>query len=64
LENLKKRFDYIFESENKYPGAPSVQTFIVSNDESFTINNTAIIPIEVDMPTFRFLATGFRILYI
>jgi phosphoribosyl 1,2-cyclic phosphate phosphodiesterase len=24
LENLKRRFDYIFETENKYPGAPGV----------------------------------------
>jgi phosphoribosyl 1,2-cyclic phosphate phosphodiesterase len=59
LENLKKRFDYIFESENKYPGAPSVQTFIVSNDESFTINNTAIIPIEVDHANLQVF--GYRI---
>ena len=24
LKNLERRFDYIFETENKYPGAPSI----------------------------------------
>ena len=48
LENLKKRFDYIFEVENRYPGAPSVQTFEVKNNESFLFGETNIIPIEVD----------------
>ncbi len=32
IENLKKRFDYIFETENKYPGAPSVSTIEVINN--------------------------------
>ncbi len=48
LENLKKRFDYIFEVENRYPGAPSVQTFEVKNNVSFRIGETNIFPIEVD----------------
>jgi len=48
LENLKKRFDYIFETEYKYPGAPSVCTFAVKNNESFFIGGTAIIPIQVN----------------
>ncbi|WP_445452057.1 MBL fold metallo-hydrolase [Flavobacterium sp. 25HG05S-40] len=48
LENLKKRFDYIFEVENRYPGAPSVQTFEVKNNESFLFGETSIFPIEVD----------------
>jgi len=33
LENLKRRFDYIFTTENRYPGAPSVQTFAVRFDK-------------------------------
>lgn len=48
LENLKKRFDYIFESENKYPGAPSVETFVVNNNTPFLIGETEIIPINVN----------------
>lgn len=46
LENLKKRFDYIFESENKYPGSPSVDVFEVVNNRPFTIKNQTIIPIN------------------
>ena len=48
LENLKKRFDYIFETENKYPGAPSVQTFKVTNNKNFKIGKIEIIPIDVN----------------
>lgn len=45
--NLKKRFDYIFEIVNKYPGAPSVQTFEVVNNQPFSIGNKTAIPINV-----------------
>lgn len=48
LENLKRRFDYIFENENKYPGAPSVQTFVVDNNKKFNIDGTEIIPININ----------------
>ncbi len=47
LDNLKKRFDYIFEIENKYPGAPSVKTNEVVNNHPFSIGNKKVIPIEV-----------------
>jgi phosphoribosyl 1,2-cyclic phosphate phosphodiesterase len=46
LENLEKRFDYIFETENKYPGAPSVIVNEVINNQIFKINNQIIIPIN------------------
>jgi phosphoribosyl 1,2-cyclic phosphate phosphodiesterase len=59
LENLKKRFDYIFETENKYPGAPSVQTFVVDSKKSFSIGNIKIIPIEVDHGNLKVF--GYRI---
>lgn len=59
LENLKRRFDYIFETENKYPGAPGVQTFIVNNNENFKIGETAIIPIEVNHGNLQVF--GYRI---
>lgn len=48
LENLRKRFDYIFEIENKYPGAPGVEPFVVKNNQNFHINRTEIIPIKVN----------------
>lgn len=59
LDNLKKRFDYIFEEENKYPGAPSVQTFEVMNNKEFYIGQTEIIPIEVDHANLQVF--GYRI---
>ena len=34
LKNLKKRFDYIFETENKYPGSPGVSPIEVENNIS------------------------------
>ncbi len=46
LENLSYRFDYIFNDENKYPGAPSVQQNIVFNNP-FYLKDLEIIPIEV-----------------
>jgi len=46
LESLKKRFDYIFESENKYPGAPSVVVNEIQN-APFKFKELDIIPINV-----------------
>ncbi|WP_162128689.1 MBL fold metallo-hydrolase [Flavobacterium phycosphaerae] len=59
LDNLKIRFDYIFETENKYPGAPGVQTFEVKNNENFTIGQTNIIPINVNHGDLQIF--GYRI---
>lgn len=47
IDNLKKRFDYVFQIENKYPGAPSVQTIEVVNNSPFPIGNKIAIPINV-----------------
>jgi phosphoribosyl 1,2-cyclic phosphate phosphodiesterase len=46
LKNLERRFDYIFETENKYPGAPSVIENEVVKDKPFTVNKDVIIPIN------------------
>ncbi len=46
LDSLKKRFDYIFESENKYPGAPSVAVNEIQN-VPFKFKELDIIPINV-----------------
>ena len=46
LDNLSKRFDYIFNDENKYPGAPSVQKQEVVANENFVIKNKTITPIN------------------
>lgn len=46
LESLGKRFEYIFQTENKYPGAPSVNIRELKN-QPFSFNNLHIIPINV-----------------
>jgi len=46
LKNLEKRFDYIFETENKYPGAPSVIENEVIQNKPFKVNKEVIIPIN------------------
>lgn len=47
IENLRKRFDYVFETENKYLGAPSVTPIEVKNDFPFKIGNKTAVPINV-----------------
>lgn len=46
IDNLKERFGYIFETENRYPGAPSVITHEIKENESFKINDVEIVPIR------------------
>ncbi len=46
LDSLKKRFEYIFESENKYPGAPSVVINEIQN-VPFKFKELDIMPINV-----------------
>ncbi|MBS1534087.1 MAG: MBL fold metallo-hydrolase [Bacteroidetes bacterium] len=59
IANLQKRFDYVFETENKYPGAPSVQPIEVVPDVPFKIGNKMAIPINVDHG--RLQVFGYRI---
>ena len=47
IDNLRRRFDYVFETVNKYPGAPSVTTIEVVNNEPFSLGNKTVIPINV-----------------
>lgn len=46
LENLKVRFAYIFETENRYPGAPKLASHLVT-DKSFILDGVTVTPIEV-----------------
>jgi len=57
LNNLARRFDYIFNDENKYIGAPSVQQNEVKN-EPFFIENLKVIPVEVSHGELQIF--GFR----
>ena len=57
LANLAYRFDYIFNEENKYPGAPSVLPIEIKN-EPFFIKGLEVMPIEVQHGKLTIL--GFR----
>lgn len=59
VENLSKRFDYIFNDENKYPGAPSVNTHVIDPNIPFLCASKTITPIIVshygmDVVGYRF----------
>lgn len=58
MTSLKRRFDYIFASENKYPGAPSVRENIIENIP-FQVNEITVIPINAMHN--RVQVFGFRI---
>ena len=45
LKAIKRRFDYIFETKNKYAGAPGVSCFKIKN-KPFTLGNLEIVPIK------------------
>ncbi|MCF2876231.1 MULTISPECIES: MBL fold metallo-hydrolase [unclassified Tenacibaculum] len=44
---LRKRYDYIFATENRYPSAPKVLTTTISHHESFFLEGVKVTPIEV-----------------
>ncbi|WP_036153741.1 MBL fold metallo-hydrolase [Maribacter forsetii] len=47
VKSLKKRFDYIFQEENKYPGAPTVDINLIENNVPFSIGGQDVTPINV-----------------
>jgi phosphoribosyl 1,2-cyclic phosphate phosphodiesterase len=47
LNSLKRRFDYIFETEDRYPGAPEVLPIKITENQNFTIGNLEVVPINV-----------------
>ncbi|WP_406683918.1 MBL fold metallo-hydrolase [Seonamhaeicola sp. MEBiC1930] len=58
LKSLKKRFDYVFKTKNKYPGAPGVILNRLKN-EVFSISSLKVVPIkgkhgELQVFGFRF----------
>lgn len=57
LSELKKRFEYIFEIENKYPGAPTLDENCI-DDAPFLIGNKSVTPINVYHPKLQ--VYGFR----
>lgn len=45
IENLSRRFDYVFNMEDKYPGAPSVKPHEIEN-KPFELGGKRIEPVE------------------
>ena len=65
LVSLKQRFAYVFETVNKYPGAPSVEPILVKNNQNFKIGDKTAIPIYVmhgDLPVFGYRIDDFAYL--
>lgn len=65
INELKKRFEYIFETENRYPGAPSVEINVIDKNKSFQIDGKEIIPITVlhgDLPILGYRFQNFAYL--
>lgn len=59
IDNLRRRFDYVFETENRYPGAPSVIPVEVRAEEPFPLGDKIAIPINVMHGNLQVF--GFRI---
>lgn len=47
IDSLKRRFDYAFTTENRYPGAPVVDAHTVAIGQNFNIKSATIIPIGI-----------------
>lgn len=65
FKSLHERFAYIFETENKYPGAPSVEEIEIDKDSIFTIGGKQVVPIEAyhdTLPVLGFRVEGFTYL--
>lgn len=45
MGELERRFDYIFETENKYPGAPGVIKNVISNNR-FEVGGINVLPVN------------------
>ncbi|HJS00430.1 MAG TPA: MBL fold metallo-hydrolase [Flavobacterium sp.] len=65
LEDMRSRFGYVFETVNKYPGAPSVKTIEVVNNVPFQLGNKTVIPVDVmhgDLQVFGYRIDDFAYL--
>lgn len=64
LKALRKRFDYIFTTENKYPGAPGVREHVIEN-KPFNFEGLTVTPVEFmhnRLPVFGFRLEEFAYL--
>ncbi len=59
VKSLKKRFGYILNEKDKYPGAPSVHINKVKNNVPFLIGGREVIPVNVQH--YKLQVFGFRV---
>jgi phosphoribosyl 1,2-cyclic phosphate phosphodiesterase len=62
FKNLKQRFSYIFETENKYPGAPTIDEIEIDKQKNFILKGKNITPIEAfhgQLPVLGFKIDNF-----
>ncbi|QIE58596.1 MBL fold metallo-hydrolase [Rasiella rasia] len=65
FNSLHQRFAYIFETENKYPGAPTIQEIEVDKTTSFFLAEKEVVPVEAyhgALPILGFKIDGFTYL--
>lgn len=62
LKALRQRFAYVFETENRYPGAPAVDPIEIDKNSILQLSGKTVIPIEVmhrDLPVLGFRVDDF-----
>lgn len=62
LEALKKRYEYVFATENRYPSAAHVLPKIISSKSTFELNGVNVLPVEVmhgNLPVLGFRFNNF-----
>lgn len=65
VKSLKRRFDYIFEEKNRYPGAPSVDIHYVEKGKKIELGGKFFIPVEAlhnRLKVFGYRVGGFTYL--
>ena len=63
--SLHQRFAYIFETENKYPGAPTINEIDIDKSKSFFLKDKEVLPVEAfhaSLPVLGFKIDGFTYL--
>jgi len=65
LVDLSRRFSYIFQNNDKYPGTPSVETHTIKKNKVFSLEGKQVFPIEVmhnQLPVMGFRIDDFAYL--
>ncbi|WP_430613096.1 MBL fold metallo-hydrolase [Flavobacterium sp. JP2137] len=47
MQSLERRFDYVFATVDRYPGAPAVSPHLIDRNSDLIIGNQTIVPIEI-----------------